>query len=129
MIVRFNITPIGAVRQTRADAWKKRPEVLRYRAFKDSMRLKAAPYYLPSNPLSVEIDFFIPMPNSWSKKKCEAMNGTLHRQKPDIDNLWKAATDALWPDDDSCIACCSGRKFWAINGCIEMTVNSEQVTP
>lgn len=123
MIIRFDLAPMGAVRQTRADAWKKRPAVLRYRAFKDSIKIQAAPFYLPNDPLKVCIDFFIAMPDSWSKKKREAMNGTLHRQKPDIDNLWKAATDALWPDDDSCIACCAGRKFWAIKGLIEMTVN------
>ena len=123
MIIRFDLNPMGAVRMNKSDAWKKRPPVLRYRAFKDSLRLQAAPHNLPKDPLKVDIDFFIAMPDSWSKKKREVMNGTLHRQKPDIDNLWKAATDTLWPNDDSCIACCAGRKFWAINGSMEMTVN------
>ena len=123
MIIRFDITPMGAVRQTRADAWKKRPAVLRYRAFKDSLRVQAAPYYLPKDPVKVDLEFYIAMPDSWSKKKCLEMNGKLHRQKPDIDNLFKAATDALWPDDDSCIALCSAVKYWAIKGSILMSVS------
>ena len=36
----YDITPMGKSRMTRADKWKKRPEVLRYRAFCDEVRLR-----------------------------------------------------------------------------------------
>ena len=129
IIVKFNADPMGAVRQTRADAWKNRPAVLRYRAFKDSIRVQAAPFYLPPNPLAVDIDFFIAMPESWSDKKKAAMDGCWHRQKPDIDNLWKAVTDTLWPDDDSCISCGTTRKMWSKKGGIIMTISVGQDAP
>ncbi|MGK4302143.1 RusA family crossover junction endodeoxyribonuclease, partial [Klebsiella pneumoniae] len=36
----YDITPIGKPRMTRADKWKQRPEVIRYRAFCDEARLR-----------------------------------------------------------------------------------------
>lgn len=36
----YDITPIGKPRMTRADKWKKRPAVMRYRAFCDEARLR-----------------------------------------------------------------------------------------
>lgn len=39
------------------------------------------------------------MPPSWSKKKRLEMVGKPHRQRCDIDNLWKAAADALFTED------------------------------
>ncbi len=36
----FNITPMGKPRMTRADKWKQREVVMRYRAFCDEVRLK-----------------------------------------------------------------------------------------
>jgi Holliday junction resolvase RusA-like endonuclease len=64
------------------------------------------------------------MPDSWSKKKKEAMNGKYHRQKPDKDNCEKAVTDTLWPDDDSMIADGRTTKRWAYSGSIEMEVST-----
>jgi Holliday junction resolvase RusA-like endonuclease len=49
------------------------------------------------------------------------MIGTPHRQKPDIDNLWKAVTDTLW-SEDSGIAFCYADKFWSLKGSIEVNV-------
>ena len=36
----YDITPCPKPRQTQSDKWKKRPPVLRYRAFADEVRLK-----------------------------------------------------------------------------------------
>jgi Holliday junction resolvase RusA-like endonuclease len=121
VIIEFNIDPMGAVRQNRSDAWKGRPCVLRYWAFKDSLRVQAAPYELPSDPLIVNLTFYIRMPDSWSKKKKEAMRGTYHRQKPDRDNLEKGVFDALWRQD-SMIADGRTTKWWAYEGSILMEV-------
>jgi len=91
----YNITPMGKPRMTRADKWKKRPEVLRYRAFCDHVRLLGVE--LPE--AGAHITFILPMPPSWSKKKRQEMTGKPHQQKPDKDNLEKALMDAIYADD------------------------------
>lgn len=95
MIREYLITPMGKPRMTRSDKWKQRPEVLRYRAFKDEVRLNKVS--LPES--GYHITFVIPMPQSWSKKKKAEMNGKPHQQKPDKDNLEKALLDAIFEDD------------------------------
>ena len=98
---------------TRSDKWKKRPAVLRYRAFADEMRL----HKVKVPPCYGWIIFVIPMPKSWSKKKKNAMAFTPHESKPDKDNLEKAVLDALYTDDSHIW---DGRvsKFWGDSGFI-----------
>ncbi|QSW33791.1 MULTISPECIES: RusA family crossover junction endodeoxyribonuclease [Leclercia] len=91
----YNVVPMGKPRMTRADKWKKRPEVLRYRAFCDHVRLLGVK--LPE--ANSHVTFILPMPKSWSKKKRAEMNGKPHQSKPDKDNLEKALLDALFEDD------------------------------
>ncbi len=91
----YPITPVGKPRMTRADKWKKRPEVLRYRAFCDEVRLQGVG--LPES--GSHVTFILPMPASWSKKKRTELNGKPHQQKPDADNLTKSLLDALFEDD------------------------------
>lgn len=43
--------------------------------------------------------FVLEMPRSWSKAKRLAMNGQLHDQKPDRDNLEKALLDSVYGED------------------------------
>lgn len=97
--VRFTIpgTPVPKPRQTRADIWKKRPCVLRYREWADRARA-AAPPDLTQDPVGLNLMIFLPMPASWPKKKRDAMRGQLHRTTPDLDNFIKAA-DALFSQD------------------------------
>ena len=45
--------------------------------------------------------FFMPMPKSWSKKMRKEMEGQLHKQTPDLDNMLKALLDAMNKDDKS----------------------------
>ena len=82
----YDITPMGKPRMTRADKWKKRPEVLRYRAFCDEVRLQGVD--LPES--GSHVTFILPMPASWSKKKRAELNGKPHQAKPDFDNMMKA---------------------------------------
>jgi Holliday junction resolvase RusA-like endonuclease len=93
---RFLITPVPKPRQTQADKWKKRPAVMRYRAFADELRLKVR---VRDVPLPYHVVFVLPMPGSWSAKKKRLMNLQPHIVKPDKDNLEKAFLDALFPDD------------------------------
>ena len=90
----YHITPVPKPRQTRSDKWKKRPGVLRYRAFADECRLR-----IKDDLDGKHIIFWMPMPKSWSKKKKYKMVSTPHQQRPDIDNLCKSLLDAMYGDD------------------------------
>jgi len=94
----FNINPVPKPRQTRSDKWRKRPVVLKYRAFADSIREIAGLYGLTLG-MVLCISFIVRMPTSWSKKKKLAMDGQPHQQRPDIDNLAKAFMDAMLKED------------------------------
>lgn len=74
----------------------------------DKLRLAAIGWggvWPKTGPLAVEVDFIMPVPQSWSKKKKQqAHNGDLwHTGRPDVDNLLKLVLDAangvLWIDD------------------------------
>lgn len=59
----FAIVPVPKPRQTRADKWKIRPPVLRYRAFYDEVRLNG----LTLLESGYYVTFVLPIPGSWSK--------------------------------------------------------------
>ena len=111
----LSITPVPKPRQTRADVWKKRPAVMRYRAFADEVRLKL-PSYVDLN--CKHITFFLPMPKSWSNLKKIRMQSTPHKQKPDLDNLLKALLDAHMSDDSGIHRLGSIAKVWSTEGAI-----------
>jgi Holliday junction resolvase RusA-like endonuclease len=114
MTIEFDITPIGKPWMVRSDAWKKRDAVLRYWSFKDELTLKAKllQFQLPDE---FEVEFYIPMPPSWSKKRRAEMHGQPHQHTPDADNMLKALSDCL-REDDSGIWSVSIRKFWSDRG-------------
>jgi Holliday junction resolvase RusA-like endonuclease len=113
--VRFALAPLGKPRMTRADAWRKRPRVLAYWQYADELRSQAGDFK-PENVLIIE--FGVPMPASWSKKKREAKLGAPHDQKPDLDNLVKAFCDILVKEDKE-IYLTLARKVWSSEGYIE----------
>ena len=63
----------------------------------------------------VEINFFIPVPKSWSKKKKSANLGRPHKQRPDLDNLIKAVQDILMKED-SAVWYVTATKRWSEEG-------------
>lgn len=107
----YNINPMGKPRMTRADKWKKRPEVLRYRAFCDHVRLLGV--VLPE--AGAHVTFILPMPPSWSKKKRLQHDGQSHQAKPDCDNMLKALMDAIYVDDAH-VWDCRVTKIWGETG-------------
>lgn len=109
-------------RQTRADVWKKRPAVLKYRAFADLARECAGTKLKNILPDKIEIDVTIAMPASWSKKKRADMLHKPHRQRPDSSNILKAVEDALWKDEDSMIWSVSLEKMWGEKNHTTVTV-------
>ena len=113
--------PIGKPRMTRRDKWKQRPCVMRYRAWADAARAAVGP--LPS-PERIQrfawVAYFEP-PKSWSKKERAAAMGTLHRSKPDRDNVDKAVLDVLFKHD-SAIASGLIEKRWGSPARLEITI-------
>lgn len=114
------VTPVAKPRMTRADKWKKRPCVLRYRTYCDALRESWGTRPFPA--AGAHLVFHLPMPKSWSKKKRAATMGQGHQQKPDVDNLCKAVLDALH-DDDSHIYDLQMSKYWSDGGYIEVFIN------
>lgn len=113
--MKININPIAKPRMTKADKWKKRPIVLRYRGYCDELRLN----YTQPLPEAVALRFVIPMAVSWSRKKKALHHGTPHKQTPDIDNLVKGLLDALCKDD-CYVHTVYASKVWGRYGSIEI---------
>lgn len=100
MIYNIDIKPVGAVRQSRSEKWKPRPCTLRYRAYRDELRLKTPKKVLKAlEEGDTHLLFRIETPASWSNKKKQEHIGQPHKQKPDVDNLCKGFFDALLEDD------------------------------
>lgn len=108
------IDPVSKPRMTQRDRWAKRPAVVKYYEFCDTLRLLWGGNIV--SPI-LEITFYIPMPKSWSLKKKDEMLGQPHQQRPDIDNLIKAFLDALC-EDDSYIFSVKAEKRWDFSGSI-----------
>ena len=118
----IDVQPVPKPRQTRSDVWKKRPAVMRYRQFADELRL-ACQYdeFIPSQELIIE--FHMPMPKSWSKKKKLEMIGRYHTVTPDLDNLIKSCVGALFSKterDDACVYSIVAKKVWSVIGRINL---------
>ena len=114
------ITPHTKPRMTRSDKWKKRPCVVAYREFKDKLREKCSEAGLTElKPQLQTLIFYIPMPESWSKKKKQEMLDKPHQQSPDLDNLCKGFWDAMLTQDNY-IYSIRGElgKYWAEEGMI-----------
>lgn len=115
-----DITPVPKPRMTRADAWKKRPAVERYWAYKDQLVIEALGQDFTVPEANYHLTFHLPMPKSWSKKRRAEMVGRPHQQKPDKDNLEKGFLDALCDEDEHIY---DGRvtKLWSERGRIVLT--------
>jgi len=123
----IDVVPIGAVRMTKSDRWKtnpnhsdvkkrQRPAVTRYFFFKNKVvsECNKVKYEIKN---SIDVVFFIPMPDSWSSKKKEKMNGMPHKSRPDIDNIVKGFMDAL-KDQDGDVWWIKAEKRYAYKGSI-----------
>lgn len=121
----LNVIPMGAVRMTQSDRWKTNPNhidprkrqriaVQRYFAFKTLLKAEAKKvgYELGE---CLDVVYLIPMPNSWSKKKKEKMNGLPCKVRPDTDNITKAFKDTLRKEDND-IWYEKAEKRWSYQG-------------
>ena len=119
-MMKLDIIPCSKPRMTRADKWKKRQSVLKFFAFRDAIR-----QYIEENgereittPQFI-IEFHVPMPKSWSKKKKALYNGVPHMQRPDLDNYIKAWCDSVF-EEDSVVWKIHASKLWAETGYIKI---------
>jgi len=95
-VITINVAPCSKPRMTRADKWKKRPSVVKFFAFRDAIKQSSVHNIALE---SFDIEFYIQMPKSWSKKKKELHNGNPHKQRPDLDNYIKAWCDSVFEED------------------------------
>ena len=95
-VITINVAPCSKPRMTRADKWKKRQCVTKFFAFRDAIKLSSIHNIALE---SFDIEFYIQMPKSWSKKKKAKMNGEPHQQRPDLDNYIKAWCDSVFEED------------------------------
>lgn len=101
------IDPIGKVRMTQSDKWKKRLVVQRYRAYHDQLREMGVTLE-PGDAVT----FWLSMPKSWSEKKRAEMAGAPHQQKPDLDNLLGGLLDGVLEEDKTFWMFGETKKLW-----------------
>lgn len=125
----FLINPMGKPRMTQRDKWLNPPRtpILKHRIAKQGMQA----YALMNKCVLKEqfkITFVLAMPDSWSNKKKAQMDGSAHRQKPDLDNLLKFVMDALLPEGDEKVHTITALKRWGYEGkvIIEQHDNTEE---
>ena len=118
-IILFEIEPMGKPRMVRSDTWSGRVCVSNYWRYKDLLNkvAKKQQYKIGS---TLNVPFYLSMPDSWSGKKKERMDSKPHENRPDLDNLIKAFLDCLL-ENDSTVHTIHASKKWATKGYIEIT--------
>lgn len=122
MHVKFNIIPVPASRP-RVTRWSTYYGK-KYTQFKKDMAVMTAD--IKTIPMTgnifAELQFNVPIPKSWSKKKKEAKNGAYCDNHADIDNYCKAILDSLnniYYDDDKQIVMLKATMLWATEPSID----------
>ncbi len=80
---------------------------------------------LMSGPLEIEISFFMPIAVTLSNKKRDALVGSHHYKRPDLDNLIKFVLDCangVLFEDDAVIASIIAKKIYAHDARTEFMV-------
>ncbi len=123
--ITFPIAPVVASR-ARVTRWATFfPK--KYQAFRDEFKKLLEEYdATPTDDLLyVKLDFHVQMAKSWSKKKKKEKDGKFCDNNADVDNYVKAALDSLegkYYTNDNQIVMIRARKFWAVEGCIDFTM-------
>lgn len=136
------MTPQSPIRATKGDSIffripreKLRPTGLRrlerlerYNNYKIALLAEAKRKHFTLPPSGLHITFYLPCPQSWSKKKKKAHHGLLMQSRPDIDNLIKGFFDSL-VSEDKFVANISASKRWVDypTGWIELTQVEEPI--
>ena len=107
------ITPCPSPRMNQ-NTDRKKPPIQRYFSFREKLQALIKPSEICWEPLSIQ--FMIPMPSSWSKKKKQQMYLQKHLPKPDLDNLIKAFKDSLLKEDSKVWCYGAMNKVWSYEG-------------
>lgn len=114
-MITISLTPVPSPRMTRSDKWDPRPCVTRYFAFRNEFRMKCSVLGYKQLQNKLQVDFVLPMPETWSEKKKKSLDGKPHVQTPDLDNLLKSVMDAF-NVNDGLVWDIHARKFWGREG-------------
>jgi len=120
----FYVAPVPASR-ARVTRWSTFfPK--KYTQFKEDMKVALGnTHIVPSTKLIyAQLDFFVYIPKSWSKKKKALKNGRYCDNNADIDNYCKAILDSLegtYYENDNQIVMIRARKFYSETPRIEYT--------
>ena len=110
--------PVPKPRETRRDRWAQRKSVMRFRFFRDVVRSSMEHFnFVPSEQLGLV--FYMKMPSSLSKKRASQRVHKAHQVRPDLDNLEKAALDALFAED-AVVYMKIALKMWSLDPRIEI---------
>jgi Holliday junction resolvase RusA-like endonuclease len=136
--IRFDLTPVSAVRtnqgdkiffripmsELRKDGLKRRKRIERYNDYKVSLNALAKAARFNAAEQGMHVTFFMPIPDSWAKYKKKDKHMQLHFQRPDVDNLLKGFLDGLLVEDNF-IADIRATKRWVnqTKGYIEVVFN------
>ena len=113
--------PVPKPRMTRSDKWKQRRCVMEYRAWADKCRRTIfggnvnVRFCEEDNIELILMSFYLPIPPSYSMKKKKEVEYSLHKIRPDIDNLEKSVLDALFLKDSVVPAVFKRKFFTSIN--------------
>lgn len=124
MNVKFNIIPVPASRP-RVTRWSTYYGK-KYTNFKEEMlSLTSDIVFTPlEGNIFAQLQFNVPIPKSWTKKKKEAKNGAYCDNHADIDNYCKAILDSLngvYYEDDKQIVMLQATMLWATEASIDCT--------
>lgn len=121
MFTVFPVTPMGKPRMTQQDKWRTNPN---HPDPRRRQRASITAYWQYKNDLTtyllkekfiasdtLQLCFFLPMPDSWSQKKRTEFQMTKHQQKPDIDNLVKGFLD-IAKEQDCTVWHIDAKKYW-----------------
>jgi len=101
--------PIPKPRMTQRDKWAKRPCVVNFFTWKDTVKRHTKNTLEHANSLNMV--FYLPFPKSYRPSRRAMLKGRPHQQKPDLDNLVKSLMDSLF-DEDCKIFSLSAMKLW-----------------
>ena len=116
MIIFIEGNPIPAARPKLCRKFFYDPQAKKKEDFGWKVMDKAKNNFPFAESVKVHMEFHMPIPKSFSRKKKESLIGVYHQKKPDISNLIKFVEDALngilWMDD-KLICFLSAKKFYS----------------
>jgi Holliday junction resolvase RusA-like endonuclease len=125
----FNITPVPASRPrvTRFSTYFPK----KYTQFRKQFAELLDDITTQTNDglLSVNLDFYVQIPKSWSKKKTKEMEGRYCSNNADLDNYCKAVLDGLegrYYENDKQVVMIRARKFYSKDARIEFELSPIQ---